>query len=222
MNDSKPSSQIARPRGAAWNKGKLTGAKPPLRQGHVWSIRAKLLLERRRRDLALFNLAIDSKLRGCDVVALRVEDVAPSGYAIDRATVRQKKTGQPRRVGTRQVEQIWRELAKAEQDLPGVGMVEQCVERGRLGGFELGKPVAKALFGIFGSGDIRPRFETGGKWMSFRVSRRGCVHATFCGTSGVWAASLSPVRAGSTSVATRPGCSALTVTWDPARRRANS
>ena len=52
-------------------------------------------LERRIRDLALFNLAIDSKLRGCDVVSLKVEDVAPHGYAIDRATVRQKKTGQP-------------------------------------------------------------------------------------------------------------------------------
>ena len=47
------------------------------------------------RDLALFNLAIDSKLRGCDVVAVRVEDVAPSGYALDRATIRQKKTGRP-------------------------------------------------------------------------------------------------------------------------------
>jgi integrase len=47
------------------------------------------------RDLVMFNLAIDSKLRGCDVVALRVEDVAPRGYAVDRATVRQKKTGRP-------------------------------------------------------------------------------------------------------------------------------
>src|SRR5450755_1232277 len=79
----------------AWNKGKLTGAKPPLRPKHVWSIRTKLQIERRTRDLALFNLAIDSKLRGCDVVALRVEDIAPHGYAVDRATVRQKKTGLP-------------------------------------------------------------------------------------------------------------------------------
>jgi hypothetical protein len=55
----------------AWNKGKLTGPKPPLRPGHVWLIRAKLQLEKRTRDLALFNLAIDSKLRGCDLVALR-------------------------------------------------------------------------------------------------------------------------------------------------------
>ena len=76
-----------------WNKGKLTGAKPPLRPKHVWSIRTKLQVEGRTRDLAMFNLAIDSKLRGCDVVALKVEDVAPSGYSVDRATVRQKKAG---------------------------------------------------------------------------------------------------------------------------------
>src|SRR4030081_1054294 len=78
-----------------WNKGKLTGAKPPLRPKHVWTIRTMLQNARRSRDLALFNLAIDSKLRGCDVVAVRVDDVAPNGYAIDRATVRQKKTGRP-------------------------------------------------------------------------------------------------------------------------------
>jgi len=78
-----------------WNKGKLIGAKPPLRPKHVWSIRTRLMVEHRTRDLAMFNLAIDSKLRGCDVVALKVEDVAPNGYAIDRATVRQKKTGRP-------------------------------------------------------------------------------------------------------------------------------
>jgi integrase len=52
-------------------------------------------MERRVRDLALFNLAIDSKLRGCDLVALKVDDIAPSGYAADRASIRQKKTGRP-------------------------------------------------------------------------------------------------------------------------------
>jgi integrase len=78
-----------------WNKGKFVGAKPPLRPKHVWSIRTKLQIAGRTRDLAMFNLAIDSKLRGCDVVSLRVEDVAPHGLAVDRATVRQKKTGQP-------------------------------------------------------------------------------------------------------------------------------
>ena len=83
------------PKRAPWNKGKLIGAKPPLRQKHVWAIRTMLQAERSKRDLAMFNLAIDSKLRGCDVVAIRVDDVAPNGYAIDRATVRQRKTGRP-------------------------------------------------------------------------------------------------------------------------------
>ena len=78
-----------------WNKGKFTGPKPPLQARHVWAIRTRLQLADRKRDLALFNLAIDSKLRACDVVSLRVEDVAPSGYAVDRATVRQRKTGRP-------------------------------------------------------------------------------------------------------------------------------
>jgi len=61
-----------------WNKGKLTGQKPPLQPKHVWAIRTKLQLESRIRDLAIFNLAIDSKLRGCDVVRIKVEDVASS------------------------------------------------------------------------------------------------------------------------------------------------
>ena len=78
-----------------WNKGKFTGAKPPLRPKHVWCVRSKLQAEGKIRDLAMFNLAIDSKLRACDVIALKVEDVAPNGYAADRATIRQKKTGQP-------------------------------------------------------------------------------------------------------------------------------
>ena len=75
-----------------WNKGKLTGAKPPLRPKHVWSIRTKLQIEGGVRDLAMFNLAIGSKLRGCDVVAIKVDDVAAGGYTGDRATVRQSAT----------------------------------------------------------------------------------------------------------------------------------
>ena len=78
-----------------WNKGKLIGAKPPLRLKHVWAIRSTLQLSGRIRDLALFNVGIDSKLRGCDLVSLRVADVAPQGHAVARATVRQKKTGRP-------------------------------------------------------------------------------------------------------------------------------
>ncbi|MEY9706880.1 integrase [Bradyrhizobium diazoefficiens] len=78
-----------------WNKGKIVGAKPPLRPKHVWSIRTKLQVEGRMRDLALFDVAIDSKLRGCDVVGLKVDDLAPGGYTADRATIRQKKSGRP-------------------------------------------------------------------------------------------------------------------------------
>ena len=66
----------------------------------MWSIRAKLQLERCTRDLALFNVTIDSKLRGCDLVALRADDVAANGYAVDRATIRQSKTGRPVRFQT--------------------------------------------------------------------------------------------------------------------------
>ena len=76
-----------------WNKGRLVGPKPPLQLKQVWAIRSHLQLAGRQRDLCLFNLAIDSKLRACDVVRLKVEDVAPHGYALDRATVRQRKTG---------------------------------------------------------------------------------------------------------------------------------
>ena len=94
MQDSEKSTPATSKR-IPWNKGKLTGAKPPLRPKHVWSIRTKLQMADRKRDLALFNLAIDSKLRGCDVVALKVEDIAPHGYAVERVTVRQKKTGRP-------------------------------------------------------------------------------------------------------------------------------
>jgi integrase len=108
------------PKRVPWNKGKLTGAKPPLRPKQVWSIRTKLQIEGRTRDLALFNLAIDSKLRGCDVVAIRVEDVAASGYTTDRATVRQKKTGRPVRFElSEQTRQAIDDYLKATNKRPG-------------------------------------------------------------------------------------------------------
>ena len=103
-----------------WNKGKLVGAKPPLRPKHVWSIRAKLQIAGRIRDLAMFNLAIDSKLRGCDVVGLKVEDVAPHGHAVDRATVRQRKTGQPVRFEmTEQTREAIDNYLRATNNKPG-------------------------------------------------------------------------------------------------------
>src|SRR3981189_2413969 len=108
------------PRRMPWNKGKLIGAKPPLRPKHVWSIRTRLLVEGRIRDLAMFNLAIDSKLRGCDVVALKVEDVAPSGYTVERATVRQRKTGRPVKFElTEQTRQAIEDYLRASGKKPG-------------------------------------------------------------------------------------------------------
>lgn len=70
------------PKRVPWIKGKFIGPEPPLRPKHVWSIRTRLQVEGRARDLAMFNLAIDSKSRGCDIVALRVEDIAPGGYGV--------------------------------------------------------------------------------------------------------------------------------------------
>jgi integrase len=78
-----------------WNKGKLLGQKPPLKLKEIWAIRIRLQLEHRARDLALFNLAIDSKLRGCDLVALRVNDVVQGSHVASRAIVMQKKTQRP-------------------------------------------------------------------------------------------------------------------------------
>ena len=95
-------------------------ARPPLRPKHVWSIRIRLLLQGRIPDLALFNLAIDSKLRGCDVVALKIEDVAPNDYTMDRATVRQKKTGWPVKFElTDQTRQAVDDYLKAAGKRPG-------------------------------------------------------------------------------------------------------
>ena len=90
---------LARPDGRdhprPWNKGLLVGQKKPLQPKHVWSIRVRLEIARMWRDLALFNLAIDSKLRACDLVKLRVDEVCLGAKIRDRATIVQKKTGRP-------------------------------------------------------------------------------------------------------------------------------
>ena len=78
-----------------WNKGKLTGAKPPLRPKHVWSIRTKLQIEGRARDLAMFNLAIDSKLRGCDVVATGSRMSQPAATRRIEQPFGKRKPGDP-------------------------------------------------------------------------------------------------------------------------------
>jgi integrase len=78
-----------------WNKGKLIGQKSPLTLQDIWSIRMKLQNEGRLRDLALFNLGLDSKLRACDLLNLRVSDVSNGETVNNRATVLQQKTGRP-------------------------------------------------------------------------------------------------------------------------------
>ncbi len=78
-----------------WNKGKLIGQKPPLKLKEIWSIRIRLQLANNIRDLALFNLAIDSKLRCCDLVKLKVRDVAHGTEILNRAMIMQQKTHQP-------------------------------------------------------------------------------------------------------------------------------
>lgn len=78
-----------------WNKGRLIGQKPPLKLKEIWALRVRLQLGKQVRDLALFNLAIDSKLRGCDLIKLRVQDVAQGDKAMSRASIVQQKTGRP-------------------------------------------------------------------------------------------------------------------------------
>jgi integrase len=78
-----------------WNKGKLVGQKTPLKIKDIWAIRVRLQISNRVRDLALFNLAIDSKLRACDLVKLRVRDVSHGGRVSARAIVMQQKTHRP-------------------------------------------------------------------------------------------------------------------------------
>ena len=96
---------------APWNKGKLIGQKPPLKLKEIWAIRIRLQILGRTRDLALFNLAIDSKLRGCDLVRIRVADVAHGSCVMSRASVVQQKTNLPVRFElteqTREAIQAW-------------------------------------------------------------------------------------------------------------------
>jgi integrase len=78
-----------------WNKGKLVGQKAPLRLKDIWAIRIRLQLAQRVRELAMFNLADDSKLRSCDLVKLRVRDITHGDRVAGRAIIMQQKTHRP-------------------------------------------------------------------------------------------------------------------------------
>ena len=101
-----------------WNKGKLIGQKAPFKPKEIWGIRAKLEAEHKTRDLALFNLGIDSKLRGCDLTALRVRDVCHGDQVSARSTVLQRKTKRPVQfeitLAAREAVKAW--IAKAHLD----------------------------------------------------------------------------------------------------------
>lgn len=86
---------MIRPKKLSWNKGRIVGQKRPLLPKHVWAIRVRLELAENVRDLALFNTAIDSKLRGCDLVSLKVADVYSAGRVKERTSVLQNKTKRP-------------------------------------------------------------------------------------------------------------------------------
>ncbi len=84
-----------KPKQVPWNKGKLVGQKLPLKLREIWAIRIRLQIDKQHRDLALFNLAIDSKLRACDLLKLRVSDVSNGGRVGSRAMIMQQKTQRP-------------------------------------------------------------------------------------------------------------------------------
>jgi integrase len=103
-----------------WNKGKIVGQKAPLRLKDIWAIRIRLQLAERTRELALFNLAVDSKLRSCDLVKLRVRDITHGERVPARAIVMQQKTQRPVQFEiteqTRQAVATWIAYARLRSD----------------------------------------------------------------------------------------------------------
>jgi integrase len=111
---------IAKKTHQPWNKGKLVGQKAPLRVRDIWAIRIRLQLAEKTRDLALFNLAIDSKLRACDLTKLRVRDIAHGEHVSSRAIVMQHKTQRPVQFEiteqTRTALEAWMQQAHLQSD----------------------------------------------------------------------------------------------------------
>ena len=108
---------IYTPRHEPWNKGKLVGQKAPLKLKHIWAIRVRLELADRARELALFNLAIDSKLRSCDLVKLRVRDVCHGERVSPRAMIMQQKTQRPVQfeISEQIRESVWARIQKIDR-----------------------------------------------------------------------------------------------------------
>jgi hypothetical protein len=129
-------SGVCRPR-EPWNKGKLVGQKTPFKLKEIWAIRVRLQLADRRGELARFNLAIDRKLRGCDLVSLRVRDVCHGQAMASRAIVLQQKTQRP----------VQFEITEPTRE--AVGAWRPCAAD--IGGFSFPKPRSRVTASI----DIR-------------------------------------------------------------------
>ncbi|WP_427914906.1 tyrosine-type recombinase/integrase [Ramlibacter sp. MMS24-I3-19] len=103
-----------------WNKSRLIGQKPPLKPKEIWSLRIRLQLAGMTRDVAMFNLALDSKLRGCDLVRLRVQDVCRAEAVATRASILQRKTHRPVQFeisdAARDAVAAWLELRRPQPD----------------------------------------------------------------------------------------------------------
>src|SRR5215471_19221356 len=114
--ESSPVAQRPQP----WNKGKLVGQKAPFKLKEIWAIRVRLQMQGRLRELAMFNLGIDSKLRACDLVSLRVRDVSHGDRVAARAIVMQQKTQRPVQFEitppTREAVEAWIRLAGLKPD----------------------------------------------------------------------------------------------------------
>jgi integrase len=151
-NDANSLSQASRR--APWNKGKLIGAKPPIQPKHVWSIRTRLEIEGRTRDLAMFNLGVDSKLRGCDLVALKVEDVArtdtPSAV---RRSGKRRPVGQSKFELTDHTRQAVDEYLRSASKKPG----DFLFTGRRVGQNMTTRQYARLLSGWIGSVGLDPR-----------------------------------------------------------------
>ena len=105
-----------------WNKGKIVGQKAPFKLKDIWALRVRLQMEGRVRELALFNLGIDSKLRGCDLVSLKVRDVCHGDQVAARAIVMQHKTQRP----------VQFEITQATRDAVQAWIKQAGLKAGRL------------------------------------------------------------------------------------------
>lgn len=182
---------VPRPERPAWNKGRIIGQMRPLLPKHVWSIRVRLDMADNLRDLALFNMAVDSKLRGCDLVCLKVRDVFAAGKVKERASVTQSMTGKPVRFEitetTRQSLERWigdPEMLGWSISGPAVSIIVCICRRASM--------LASCANGLRRSGSSRAPMGhircAGRRWRRSTKGRATCVRFSFCWATPKWTA----------------------------------